>query len=61
MATPHVAGIVARHFQLHSSYTVLDVRQILGIDAARQDVAPFDSPTSSYSFDGVREGIVQAP
>jgi hypothetical protein len=61
MATPHVAGVVARYYQLYPSYTVLDVRQFLRIDAARQGVAPFDSPTSSYSFDGVREGIVQAP
>jgi subtilisin len=61
MATPHVAGVVARHYQANPGYTVLDVRQILRIDAARQGVAPFDSPTSSYSFDGVREGIVQAP
>ena len=61
MATPHVAGVVARHYQANPGYTVVDVRQILRSDAARQGVAPFDSPTSSYSFDGVREGIAQAP
>ena len=61
MATPHVAGVVARYYQKDPSYTALDVRQIMKIDAVRQTVAPFDSPTSSYSFDGMREGIVQAP
>jgi subtilisin len=61
MAAPHVAGVLARHYQANSSYTVSDVRQFLIIDAARKGVAPLDSPTSGYSFDGVREGVVQAP
>jgi subtilisin len=61
MAAPHVTGILARHYQANPSYTVADVRQFLVIDAARQGTAPFDSPTSSYSFDGLREGIAQAP
>jgi len=61
MATPHVAGVVARYFQVNPSFTVSDVRQFLTLDAARQGTAPFDSPTGSYSFDGVREGIAQAP
>jgi subtilisin family serine protease len=61
MASPHVAGVVARHFQANPAFTVSDVRQFLALDAARKNVAPLDSPTSSYTFDGIREGIAQAP
>ena len=61
MAAPHVSGVLARHYQANSSYTVSDVRQFLVLDAARKGVAPLDSPTSGYTFDGVREGIAQAP
>jgi subtilisin len=61
MASPHVAGVVARHFQANPAFTLSDVRQFLALDAERKTVAPFDSPTSSYTFDGVREGVAQAP
>jgi len=61
MASPHVAGIVARYYQQNASYTVDDIRQFLESDAARVGVAPLDSPTGSYSFDGEREGIAKAP
>ena len=61
MASPHVAGVVARHFQANPAFTASDVRQFLTLDAARKTVAPLDSPTSTYTFDGVREGIAQAP
>ena len=61
MASPHVAGIVARHFQANPAFTLSDVRQFVALDAARRSVAPFDSPTTTYTFDGIREGIAQAP
>jgi subtilisin len=61
MAAPHVSGVIARHFQADPAYTVADVRQFLRLDAVRPGTAPLDSPTSSYSFDGYREGVVQAP
>lgn len=61
MASPHVAGAVARYYQPDLSYTSWDIRQFLGLDADRGGAAPLDSPTGAYSFDGVREGIVQAP
>ena len=61
MASPHVAGIVARYFQKDPSYTVANVRQFLKDDAVRKGVAPLNSPTSSYTFDGVREGVAKAP
>jgi subtilisin family serine protease len=61
MAAPHVAGIVARYFQQDPSYSAADVRQLLQLDAAEQGAAPLHSPTASYTFDGVQEGVAQAP
>ena len=61
MASPHVAGIVARYYQQDPLYTVGDIRQFLESDADRVGVAPLGSPTGSYTFDGEREGIAQAP
>jgi hypothetical protein len=61
MASPHVAGIVARYYQQNPLYSVDDIRQFLASDADRAGVAPLDSPTGSYTFDGEREGIAQAP
>jgi subtilisin len=61
MASPHVAGIVARYYQQNPAYTVDDIRQFLQSDADRIFIAPLNSPTGSYSFDGEREGIAQAP
>jgi subtilisin len=60
MAAPHVAGVVARLIQGGNS-GVEDIRQLIRLKAARVGEAPLDSPTSGYSFDGEREGIVQAP
>jgi subtilisin len=61
MAAPHVSGVIARHFQANPAYTVADLRQFLQQNAVRAGTAPLDSPTSSYSFDGDREGVAQAP
>jgi len=61
MASPHVAGIVARYYQQDPSFTVEDIRQFLASDADRVSITPLDSPTGSYSFDGEREGIAQGP
>jgi subtilisin len=59
MASPHVAGVVARYYQ--AGFQAADIRQFLQIDADRIGTAPLDSPSSQYTFDGAREGIVQAP
>ncbi len=61
MAAPHVAGIVARIFQKNLAGTVEDVRTYLRGNAYRAGVAPLNSPASSYTFDGEREGIAKAP
>jgi len=59
MASPHVAGVVARYYQ--AGFQASDIRQFLQLDADRAGIAPIDSPGSQYTYDGVREGIVQAP
>jgi len=58
MASPHVAGVVARIMQ----------KGTLGRDAIRAalrsdttQTVPWNSPTSGYTFDGEREGIAKAP
>jgi subtilisin len=64
MAAPHVAGVVARYYQKYAGegYTPLTIRQYLKADAvATVGTAPLDSPSSSYTFDHVREGIALAP
>ena len=59
MASPHVAGVAARYYQ--AGFQAGDIRQFLQLDADRIGIAPLDSPGSQYTYDGVREGIVQAP
>ena len=59
MASPHVAGIVARYYQ--AGYAADLIRGALQYDAVRKGTAPLNSPTGSYTFDGQREGIAQAP
>jgi subtilisin len=61
MAAPHVTGIAARYFQQNASSSVDQLRQSLVVGAARQGVAPLDSPSAAYTYDGVREGVAQAP
>lgn len=61
MAAPHVAGVVAQLLDGDGSITP-DCRKIRIQDGAeRRDEAPLDSPAGSYSFDGVREGVLSAP
>jgi subtilisin family serine protease len=64
MAAPHVAGVAAL---LHQKYAGLglglgaeDVRLKLMAGADNPN-APLNSPTSCYTFDGDREGVVYAP
>jgi subtilisin family serine protease len=61
MAAPHVTGVLARYFQQNALYTVSDVRQFLTAGADGVGTAPRNSPTTSYTFDGVREGVAKAP
>lgn len=60
MAAPHAAGVAALIFgQLTTNPN--DIRAKLRCGASGRGTAPFASPTSNYTFDGVREGILSAP
>ena len=61
MASPHVAGVAARILQHNPTWTPDQVRAAVKSTAQRNGETPLDSPTVSYSFDGIREGIALAP
>ena len=61
MASPHVAGVAALLVAADTTITPACVRAKIAKGAVRQDAAPLNSPTSSYTFDGKREGILSAP
>jgi subtilisin len=62
MAAPHVTGVVALMAEKFGlSLTPEGARSVIRSSAARIGVAPLDSPTLGYTFDGEREGIVSAP
>jgi subtilisin family serine protease len=63
MASPHTAGVAALLYQqalgLGLTLTPEQVRAKLRSSASNVG-APFDSPTSGYSFDNEREGVLSA-
>lgn len=61
MAAPHAAGVAALVYQKFPAVTVAEVEDRLQLGATRQGIAPLNSPTGSYTFDNVREGILNAP
>ena len=65
MASPHTAGVAALIWQktLANGQTVTpeQVRARLRGGAANVSLAPYNSPTTGYSFDGEREGVLSAP
>ena len=61
MAAPHVAGVATLTLQRYPSLSPTDVRSRIESSADRMGTAPLDSPTTSYTFDGEREGIAWAP
>jgi subtilisin family serine protease len=60
MAAPHVAGVVALLLQQEPSLTPAVVKTRI-MNGEKEGTAPYNSPASSYTFDGVREGILYAP
>src|SRR5262249_26460970 len=60
MASPHVAGIAARMVQSGLSGPEA-IRHALRNTAQQGGNAPLSSPSSSYTYDGNREGIAKAP
>lgn len=61
MAAPHVAGTAALLLQANPNLPPDQVRAVLQATAQRAGIAPLDSPTSCYTFDGHREGILDVP
>lgn len=61
MAAPHVAGVAALLLQSRPASGAEDIRRRISAGADRQGLVPLDSPTSRYSFDGEREGVLSAP
>jgi subtilisin family serine protease len=60
MAAPHVAGVAAILLQKYDgSLAPEDIRTKIAMGATNFS-APYDSPTSGYTFDGEREGILNA-
>lgn len=60
MAAPHVAGVVALMLDDDASLTPSEIRDAIKLNAQLLGSVPYDSPVSSYSFDGVREGVISA-
>jgi subtilisin family serine protease len=63
MAAPHVAGAVARIRKVKGLSGVAAIRDYIRISPGSPlaGTVPLDSPTTSYSYDGQREGIITAP
>jgi subtilisin family serine protease len=61
MSAPHVAGVIARAVEADPGADPETIRALIMENALLPGAAPYDSPTSSYSFDGQREGIVSVP
>jgi subtilisin len=65
MASPHAAGVAALVWQKAlaggGSVTPAAVRQALRAGATGIGSTPKDSPTTGYTYDGVREGVLSAP
>jgi subtilisin family serine protease len=60
MAAPHVAGGVARLIQGGLS-GVENIRDYIRSHSSAFGTAPKNSPTSTYTFDGEREGVLLLP
>jgi subtilisin family serine protease len=64
MAAPHVAGVAALMWDkadnTGGAVSPADAGSWIAAGADSAGIAPIDSPTSSYSFDGVREGVLDA-
>ncbi len=65
MACPHAAGVAALVWQkalvLGQTLTPEQIRSRFRNGAVSIGSAPLNSPTTSYTFDGVREGVLSAP
>ena len=64
MSAPHATGVVAllwdKADDTGGTLSPSDARSAISGSADGVGVAPLNSPTGSYSFDGVREGVLDA-
>jgi subtilisin family serine protease len=60
MAAPHAAGVVALLLQKTPALMPAEIK-VLIMFGDKEGSAPLNSPTSSYTFDGEREGVLSAP
>jgi subtilisin family serine protease len=60
MAAPHAAGVVALLLEKTATLTPAEIKARI-MTGDKEGVAPLNSPTSSYTFDGEREGVLSAP
>lgn len=60
MSASFVSGVIALLYEKGSADTEA-VRSAIKNGADQVSVAPIDSPTAIYSFDGVREGVLYDP
>ncbi|MDH5749098.1 MAG: S8 family serine peptidase [Rhodospirillales bacterium] len=60
MAAPHVAGVTALLYDQDSGISPECVRTKIMASANRRGVAPLDSLSGAYTFDGSREGVLDA-
>jgi subtilisin family serine protease len=61
MAAPHVAGVAALLVEQGGATAPEDVRRRVRLGADAAGAAPLDSPSGTYTSDGVREGVLFAP
>ncbi len=61
MASPHVAGVAALLYQQRSATMDPELVRACVAGGAMNAAAPLNSPTTCYTFDGDREGILSAP
>lgn len=61
MASPHVAGVAALLYQQRGATMDPELVRACVAGGAMNAAAPLNSPTTCYTFDGDREGILSAP
>ncbi len=61
MSAPHASGVVALLYeQTGGSISAGNVRSRLMSGAIKAGAAPYSSPTPTYTFDGIKEGVLDA-
>ncbi|MBI4247475.1 MAG: S8 family serine peptidase [Candidatus Rokubacteria bacterium] len=61
MSAPHVTGVATLLWEQFETIAPETIRGKLTAGAALVGTAPLNSPSSAYTFDGEREGVLSAP